>query len=192
MATKSKKLAKPNQKKRGQDSKLRAQPSTKRFLNSNTSLKLGSHLVSLPTFRSPLVGAEEIFFETEVDHAFFLRCCELYRVLDLLERTTDSLIETYSKYRHREQFTETLSFRYFDSEEALVAKFDPKLAATMFFLFNYIHEMKIYLTYTDQLPLSVKNEIENAMGTLRAGWNELQKGTEEKFGWVFKRMESTI
>ena len=65
---------------------------------------------TLPTFRSPLLDESEgLRFRDEVDHAFFLRCCELYRVLDLLERNHEKLVEVYSKYRNREQFKETLT-----------------------------------------------------------------------------------
>lgn len=143
---------------------------------------------TLPTFRSPLDGEQEIRFKDETDHAFFLRCCELYRVLDLLERTTEKLIEVYSKYRNRDPFKETLTFRYFDSEEALVAKFDPRLAANMFALFNLIYELRMSLTYTDLLPLTVKKEIDDAMLTLRDNWNQLRDGVEERYGWQFKRL----
>jgi hypothetical protein len=145
---------------------------------------------TLPTFRSPLAGEGDVSFRNEVDHAFFLRCCELYRVLDLLERNTDKLVEVYSKYRNRSPFTETLTFRYFDSEEALVAQFDPRLAANLFFLFNYLYELRISLTYTDDLPLTVRKEIDDAMWTLREGWNKLRDGVEEKYGWQFKRLSS--
>lgn len=144
---------------------------------------------ALPTFRSPLEGEGDISFRNEVDHAFFLRCCELYRVLDLLERSTDKLVEVYSKYRNRNQFTETLSFRYFDSEEALVAQFDPRLAANLFALFNFLYELRISLTYTDDLPLTVKKQIDDAMYTLRETWNKLRDGVEEMYGWKFKKLE---
>ncbi len=144
---------------------------------------------TLPTFRSPLEGDGEVRFRNEVDHAFFLRCCELYRVLELLERKTDDLIEIYSKYRNRVQFTEVLSFRYFDSEEALVAQFEPQLAANMFFLFNFLYELRISLTYTDDLPLTAKKEIDDSMWTLREGWNKLRDGVEEIYGWKFKKLE---
>jgi hypothetical protein len=143
---------------------------------------------TLPTFRSPLEGVQEMRFKDEIDHAFFLRCCELYRVLDLVERTTDKLIEVYSKYRNREPFKETLTFRYFDSEEALVAQFDPRLAANMFALFNLIYELRISLTYTDLLPLTVKTQIDDSMFTLRQSWNELRDGVEERYGWQFKKL----
>ena len=146
---------------------------------------------TLPTFRSPL-GEEggEVRFRDEVDHAFFLRCCELYRVLDLLDRNLEKLVEVYSKYRTRSQFTETLTFRYFDSEEALVAKFDPRLAASMFFCFNFLYELRISLTYTDLLPGTVKTEIEDALWTMRSGWNELVAGVESKYGWKFKPLRN--
>lgn len=144
---------------------------------------------TLPTFRSPLAEENsEIRFRDEVDHAFFLRCCELYRILDLAERNCEKLVEVYSKYRTRTQFTETLTFRYFDSEEALVAKFDPRLAASMFFCFNFLYELRISLTYTDLLPGTVKTEIEDALWTLRTGWNELVAGVEQKYGWKFKTL----
>lgn len=143
---------------------------------------------TLPTFRSPLAEESGVRFRGEVDHAFFLRCCELYRVLDLLERSCEKLVEVYSKYRKHSQFTETLTFRYFDSEEALVAKFDPRLAARMFFCFNFLYELRISLTYTDNLPGTVKTEIEDSLWTLRAGWNELVDGVAEKYGWRFKKL----
>ncbi|MCO5144429.1 MAG: hypothetical protein M9962_15225 [Oligoflexia bacterium] len=143
----------------------------------------------LPTFRSPLEEDTEVRFYDEVDHAYFLRCCELYRVLDLLERKVDDLIDTYSKYRSRTQFTEVLTFRYFDSEEALVAKFDPKLAASMFFLFNFLYEMRISLTYTDALPLTVKKDIDDGLWTLRQGWNSLRDEVEQKYSWKFKKLQ---
>ena len=143
---------------------------------------------TLPTFRSPLADEGNIRFRDEVDHAFFLRCCELYRVLDLFERNQEKLVEVYSKYRKRSQFTETLTFRYFDSEEALVAKFDPRLAARMFFLFNFLYELRISLTYTDNLPGTVKTELDDALWTLRAGWNELVDGVVEKYEWKFKKL----
>lgn len=143
---------------------------------------------TLPTFRSPLDGEQEIRFQNEIDHAFFLRCCELYRVLDLVERTTEKLIEVYSKYRNRDPFKEALTFRYFDSEEALVAKFDPRLAANLFALFNLLYELRLSLTYTDLLPLTVKKEIDDNMFTLRGNWNDLRDGVEERYGWQFKKL----
>ncbi|MGZ3700222.1 MAG: hypothetical protein ACXWSD_00485 [Bdellovibrionota bacterium] len=143
---------------------------------------------TLPTFRSPLADEGDIRFRDEVDHAFFLRCCELYRVLDLLERNQEKLVDVYSKYRKHSQFTETLTFRYFDSEEALVAKFDPRLAASAFFLFNFLYELRISLTYTDNLPGTVKTEIDDSLYTLRTGWNELVDGVVEKYGWKFRKL----
>jgi hypothetical protein len=143
----------------------------------------------LPTFRSPLEGQGEVRFGNEVEHALFLRCCELFRVLDLLERSTDRLIEVYSKYRNREPFRETLAFRYFDSEEALVAQFDPRLAAQMFSLFNLIYELRISLTYTDALPLTVKKEIDDHLLTLKEAWNQLTDGLQEEYGWSFKKID---
>jgi len=147
---------------------------------------------TLPTFRSPLDGEGNIGFRDEVDHAFFLRCCELYRVIDLIDRTTERLVEVYSKYRHRNQFTETLTFRYFDSEEALVAKFDPKLAASLFAVFNFLYELRINLTHTDELPLTVQKQIEDAQWTMIQTWNELTDGVEAKYGWKFKKFSRPI
>jgi hypothetical protein len=171
---------------------MKMKKATKKTVKKAKPVKAMSKLrykkFTLPTFRNPLDGEGDISFRDEVDHAFFLRCCELYRVLDLLERTTDDLIEVYSKYRNRAQFTETLTFRYFDSEEALVAQFDPQLAAKMFFLFNFLYELRISLTYTDELPLTAKKEIDDAMLTLREGWNELTEGVKERYGWTFKKL----
>jgi hypothetical protein len=96
---------------------------------------------------------------------------------------------SWKSIRNREQFKETLTFRYFDSEEALVAKFDPRLSASMFFCFNFLYELRISLTYTDVLPGTAKTEIDDSLYTLRQGWNTLVEGVEEKYGWKFKKLE---
>lgn len=171
---KKKSSKKPNEKKKASGAK---RPSWKYRYSTFT----------LPTFRSPLNSDKDIGFKDEIDHAFFLRCCELYRVLDLMDRNTEKLIDVYSKYRNREQFTHTLTFRYFDSEEAMVAQFDPRLAASLFFLFNLIYEMKLRLTYTDDLPLTVKKDIDDTMITLKESWNSLTDGIYEKYSWEFKK-----
>ena len=71
-----------------------------------------------------------------------------------------------------------------------MAQFDPRLAANLFFLFNFLYELRIQLTYTDELPLTVKKDIDDAMWTLRDAWNKLTDGVEEKYGWKFKKLES--
>jgi hypothetical protein len=58
-----------------------AAPKSKKLASKSTSYRFQKF--TLPTFRSPLSGEGEISFQDEVDHAFFLRCCELYRVLEL-------------------------------------------------------------------------------------------------------------
>jgi len=148
--------------------------------------------IKLPTFRSPLEDGSKISIASEIDHAFFLRCCELYRVLDLIVRTTDHMIETYSKYRSREQFIQSLTFRYFDSEEALVAKFDPRLAANLFFLFNFLYEMRISLAHTDAMPTTVKTQINEALYTMIEAWNKLREEVNEKYAWDFKKINFEI
>ncbi len=160
---------------------------SKGLLSKRPSWKYRYATFTLPTFRSPLSSDRDIHFKDEIDHAFFLRCCELYRVLDLVDRNTEKLIDVYSKYRNRQQFTDILTFRYFDSEEAMVAQFDPRLAASLFFLFNLLYEMKIRLTYTDELPLTVKKDIDDSMITLKESWNSLTDGIQEKYSWEFKK-----
>lgn len=161
-------------------------------LRSSTKKKVLYRNIQLPTFRSPLEDGSKISIADEVEHAFFLRCCELYRVLDLIVRTTDKMVETYSKYRARDQFVETLTYRYFDSEEALVAKFDPRLAANLFFLFNYLYELRISLAHTDVMPSTVKTQLDEAMLTMVEAWNKLREEVNESYGWDFKKIDFTI
>jgi len=142
------------------------------------------------SFRSPLLAMEgvEIEIKDEVEHAFFLRSCELYRVLELLTRSTPSLIETYSKYRERKQFEETLRFRFFNSEDALLAKFDPNLTATQQAVFNHIHELRIYLRYTDALPSTVQQRILESTEIMIENWNLLVEGLYGTYCWNFKKL----
>ena len=140
-------------------------------------------------FRSPLIGSQEpLLIRTEGDHAFFLRLYELYRVLELLQRTQPRLIETYSKFRERKQFEETLTMRYFETDDAYLAKFEPNLCAILLAAFNHLIELRLFLRYTDALPSTVDTHIQESLLSLTENWNTLVEGVHARFGWNFKKL----
>lgn len=140
-------------------------------------------------FRSPLIESEEkILIRSELDHAFFLRACELYRVMELLQRTLPKAIETYSKYRERKQFEEMLTMRYFETDDEWICRFDPNLTAIMLAIFNHLIELRIFLRYTDALPSTVDTHIQESLLTLTENWNMYVDGVHAKFGWNFKKL----
>ena len=140
-------------------------------------------------FRSPLIDTEEpLVIRSDVDHAFFLRLCELYRVLELVQRTQPKLIETYSRFRERKQFEETLTMRYFETDDGYIAKFDPNLTAIVLAIFNHFIELRLFLRYTDALPSTVDTHIQESLLSLTENWNTLIDGAHARFGWNFKKL----
>lgn len=140
-------------------------------------------------FRSPLIETDApLLIRSETDHAFFLRLCELYRVLELLQRTQPLLIETYSKFRERKQFEETLRLRYFETDDGYIAAFDPNLTAILLAIFNHLIELRIFLRYTDALPSTIDTHIGEALLSLTENWNALVDGAQAKFAWSFKKL----
>lgn len=141
-------------------------------------------------FRSPLLddGQGSILIDNEVDHAFFLRICELYRVLELTTRTLPTLIETYSKFRERKQFEEAFRTRFFEGDDEIISRFDPHLAAIMYSIFNHLHELRIYLRFTDALPSTVEQRIQEDLEIMRDSWDMLVEGLHEARAWNFKKI----
>lgn len=140
-------------------------------------------------FRSPLIETEEkIRIRDEAEHSFFLRLCELYRVLELLARTQPKLVETYSKFRERKQFEDTLQFRYFETDDDLISRFDPNLTAILLAVFNHVLELRIFLRYTDALPSTIDTHIQESLLSLTENWNALVDGVYAQYGWNFKKL----
>jgi hypothetical protein len=138
------------------------------------------------SLRSPLREQAEAVLSSDAEHAFFLRCFELYRTIDLSHRTLVSMIEAYSKYRTRDLFTETFSFRFFDLGPESFTGIEPGLNTTVIAMFNLIHELRISLLHEDALPFTVKARIETALAELKREWNSLTSALESQFGWKFK------
>lgn len=140
-------------------------------------------------FRSPLVDTGEApVIVSELDHVLFLRLWEIYRVLDLLGRTTPSLIETYSRFRERKHFVETLEFRYFDTSDELLAKLDPNFVSTTQSLFNQIYELRLFLRFTDALPSHVEKYIGDSLVLMVEDWNSLVDRVQSRYRWSFKKL----
>lgn len=141
-------------------------------------------------FRSPLLddGQGSILIRDEVEHAFFLRVCELYRVLELVTRTTPTLIETYSKFRERKQFEQALEMRFFEGDDKIISRFDPHLSAIMYSIYNHLHELRIYLRYTDALPSTVEQRMLEDLEIMRDSWDMFVEGIFAAKGWNFKKL----
>ena len=137
----------------------------------------------------PLGQADEVTIASEVDHALFLQCCEIYRVVDLLSRNLSSMIETYSKYRTRDPFREALILRFFGVDEAVLSGIDPEIETRVLSVFNRLHEMRLNLAHADALPFTVKSEIEAELGHLHKSWDEIRGVVASKLGWKLKAIE---
>lgn len=155
----------------------------------NTEYRSSLWSVRLPSASSPLTTEDGLRIRGAEEHALFLRCCELYRVIELNCRTLLELIETYSKYRTRDHFRESFAFRYFDCDLLGLASCDASLVSAQNALFNILHELRISLSFTDALPHTIRSEIERVLHLLAQGWNELRDAVFERYGWDFKRIE---
>ncbi len=137
----------------------------------------------------PLQEGETLSIESEVDHALFLQCCEVYRVIDLLQRNLHSMVETYSKYRTRDPFRDSLILRFFGVDEAILSQIDPTVELRVLTAFNRLHELRLNLSHEDALPFTVKNKIEAELGQLRKEWDAIRECVAEKLGWKLKALE---
>lgn len=138
--------------------------------------------------RSPLREESEASISSEAEHALFLRCFELYRVIELADRTLESMIESYSKYRTRDLFKETFQARYFDLDGASFEGVDPSLNAVLIAMFNRLYELRLSLLYEDGLPFTVKARVEAALSELKHEWNSIQSDIEGRYQWKFKQL----
>jgi hypothetical protein len=138
------------------------------------------------TMRSPLRESEEASIGSDAEHAFFLRCFDLYRLIELVDRSLESMIEAYSKYRTRDLFKETLKPSHFDMSEEGLQGLDPNLNATVQAMFNRIHELRVSLLFEDALPFTVKARIETVLADLKHEWNSMQDRIESRYRWKFK------
>lgn len=138
--------------------------------------------------RTPIREESELKIQSEDEHAFFLRCFELYRVLELISRRMESMIDTYSKYRTREVFAETLSYRYFDDASGKIAGSNPLLNTRLVAMFNQLHELRVSLLYEDALPHTLRTRIEGHLALLRKEWEEFIQLLETHLGWKLKSL----
>ena len=87
---------------------------------------------TLPTFRSPLLDESKgMRFRDEVDHAFFLRCCELYRVLEGIAEATAQISKLFSgvlsdRWRNRKVEQARRAVKRTEAETVLVYEERPE------------------------------------------------------------------
>jgi hypothetical protein len=136
--------------------------------------------------KTPIREDAQIEIGNEAEHAFFLRCFELYRVLELISRRMESMIDTYSKYRTREVFAETLAYRYFDDASGKIAESNPQLNLQLVAMYNQLHELRVSLLYEDALPHTLRTRIEGHMALLRKEWQEFTQLLETHLGWKLR------
>jgi hypothetical protein len=149
--------------------------------------KKAKSAIKIPeALRSPLRDESEAFVSSDAEHALFLRCFELYRVIELADRTLESMIEAYSKYRTRDLFKETLQMRHFDFECETLEGVDPGLNATLVAMSNRLHELRLSLLYEDGLPFTVKARVESILSELKREWNSIQTDLENRYQWRLK------
>jgi hypothetical protein len=164
----------------------RFNPSSKRM---SKKTKKKTVTISIPeALRSPLREGSDAHIASEAEHAFFLRCFELYRVIELADRTLDPMIEAYSKYRTRDLFKETFQTRRFESGGDVLDGVEPGMTVVVFAMFNLVHELRLSLLYEDALPFTVKARIEATMAELKREWNLLQSEVESRLQWKFKSL----
>ncbi len=134
----------------------------------------------------PVQEDVEIEISSAIENALFLQCCELFRVIDLVERNLTNMVETYSKYRTRDPFRESLVLRFSGLDEGILSQIDPEIEIEVLSLFNRIHELRLVLFHADALPFTVRGEIEAEMGHLKKGWDQVRVLVETKLGWRLK------
>jgi hypothetical protein len=140
----------------------------------------------------PLQEGEGIAIATEAEHALFLQCCEVYRVIDLLQRNLGSMVDTYSKFRTRDPFREALILRFFGVDETILCRVDPLIEAMVLAAFNRLHELKLSLVHADALPFTVRSGIERELSHLRKGWDMIREAVEARLGWKLKPLDESL
>ncbi len=147
--------------------------------NFPARFSLGAGLLGIP-----LHPSQEISIASETEHALFLQCSEVYRIIDLLHRKSDEMIESYSKYRTRDPFRDALILRFFGVDETTLSKIHPEIEALILGAFNRIHELRLKLAHVDALPFTVKEELTKEIGQLTRIWDELRGILKARMGWV--------
>lgn len=140
-------------------------------------------------FRSPILEVNrEFVVESAAERMLFSRLLELYRVLELLARTVPTLVETYSKFRERRQFEETIKLRHFDWSPLEIAQLDPSFSGQVLAIHNHLLELALYLRFTDALPSHVEKNIRDSLEILLNDWNFLVDRVEAEYRWSFKKL----
>ena len=140
------------------------------------------------SLRFPLREDSPLEMRSEREYATFLLAWEAYRILDLLERRAIDLVDQYSKFRSREQFTEALRSQYFENSWPMMSHVDFELGIRLSSIFNVLHELKVALTHTDSMPFTVKSRIDDDLAALKDAWTQVRDLLESRYGWRLKRI----
>lgn len=140
------------------------------------------------SLRFPLREDSPLEIRSEREYATFLLAWEAYRILDLLDRRAIDLVDQYSKFRSREQFTEALRSQYFENSWPMMSLVEFELGIRLSSVFNVLHELKVALTHTDAMPYTVKSRIDDDLSALKDAWTLLRDLLEARYGWRMKRV----
>jgi hypothetical protein len=138
----------------------------------------------------PIAPGQTLTLRSEAEHSLFLRCAELYRLIDILQRNTEHMVEAYSKFRTREPFGVALTMRYFPLDETRGPAIDPDTELRLTGAINELHELKLRLSYADGLPFAVKEDIEAEVAKLSRAWTEIRARLTDRLGWELAPIDS--
>ncbi len=93
------------------------------------------------------------------------------------------MVETYSKYRTRDPFRDSLILRFFGVDEAALARVHPEVETQVLGAFNRIHELRLRLSHVDALPFTVKEDLKTEVAHLTQAWDQLRSALEKHLGW---------
>jgi hypothetical protein len=131
----------------------------------------------------PLRPEQEIEIRSDVEHALFLQCSEVFRIIDLLARSSGEMVDTYSKYRTRDPFRDALILRFFGVDETILSKVHPEIETRILGAFNRIHELRLRLSHVDALPFTVKEDLVAEVAQLTHAWDDLRTVLQSRLGW---------
>lgn len=87
---------------------------------------------------------------------------ELLRVRRDLPERQDFLVQTWSRFRAREVFADTLFVRWRTLTAGDVAELDPATLPALHAAYEGIEELALYLRYTEDMPTTLGEHLERA------------------------------
>ena len=156
-------------------------PAQKKKLGASPLSELELDLLAIP------LASGEPFPKLEpAERILFQRCCEIYRIAELLSRKRDFLLKVYSEYHTRSHFESILRTHYFETDERLTADHDPEFYSIILGTYHFIRTLEVSLRHTTALPRTLEQELIWAESNLIKTWNKIASMALQKFGWKFR------